>query len=330
VARSQTDPFPKTDEEVGHVTAVPAELLERLRKRPSVEKHATHNQEDHGRWASLGRVPGGRVGALSEGARIKLGRWADKNHVDEDGMVSSVMEALRDPAARAAGGGWYREEFNAKVLALAEETGYPADVVGAVVAITSAQNRWSASDLSAPLGALQYPNLDTASRFLRMARDGAFDDVASEEEAKRVSTGYMMASGFGWNVIQLLNGSMDIDAAVTGAKRRSFYDNGMFPETSTAVTNDTWMGEYLVRHSDLSYSNVQSALSGKVPAYLANEGVHASPAYLVLSEAIRRAGEQAKGEGLIPEDWLPWQVQATAWMHLGGGSGRAVGGRGAK
>jgi hypothetical protein len=134
----------------------------------------------------------------------------------------------------------------------------------------------------------------------------------------------------------MLKGERSVADAVTGAKRTSFFNNGMDPYGSTSITNDVWMTHFMVRRSSgsttvdpasgetrvtpgLTDSQVQSALSVPPPAYLTGIGLRQSPAYVVLSTATLRAHRRLVESGRIPPDSVPSGVQATAWMADPGG-----------
>lgn len=255
-----------------------------------------------------------RLDQFGEKAREGLDKYIADNDIDMDGIADDILTGFENPDLIDKGERWYREEFNKNAHKLAEEFDVPVETAAAVIAITSARTKWRYTD--AKTARTIYKNLDVARNFLRLWRDGAFDGMSSEEAAKTVRTGYIPNKGFGQNVIGLLKGELTIDEAVTGAKRRSFYDNGMFPDTSMSITNDVWMSVYLANHSSMSEKTAQAVLSGDGPLYLQEEGVHAKPGYLILSEAIMRAHEQAIERGLVPSTWLPHQTQALAWVKM--------------
>lgn len=255
-----------------------------------------------------------RLDQFGEKAREGLDKYIADNDIDMDGIADDILTGFENPDLIDKGERWYREEFNKNAHKLAEEFDVPVETAAAVIAITSARTKWRYTD--AKTARTIYKNLDVARNFLRLWRDGAFDGMSSEEAAKTVRTGYIPNKGFGQNVIGLLKGELTIDEAVTGAKRRSFYDNGMFPDTSMSITNDVWMSVYLANHSSMSEKTAQAVLSGDGPLYLQEEGVHAKPGYLILSEAIMRAHEQSIERGLVPSTWLPHQTQALAWVKM--------------
>jgi len=225
-------------------------------------------------------------------------------------MADAMLGALSNTAAVNIGRNWYKDEMQTGARNLAEKTGYPEDVVTAVVAITSAQNRWSTSSGGRP-------NLETAEKFIQAHKDGLFDNATSIEEIRKVDIGYMMGNGFGWNVVRLLNGDISIDQAVSGSKRRSFYNNGVDPENSGHITIDSWMGAFLAQNSSVKPEDVAAAISRtQTPQYLSVLGLNATPAYLLISEATMRAHQRAIKLGYVEDTWMPHQTQATAWEAL--------------
>jgi polyhydroxyalkanoate synthesis regulator phasin len=261
-----------------------------------------------------GRVLSGvsvvRVDDLPDAARKKIDDYIQKYDVDVDGMADKILSALANPDIAEVGRAWYKNEFQAGAMRLAEKTGYPIDVVTAVVAITSARNRWSTADGGRP-------NLETAEKFLEAHKNGLFDNVTSIDEARKVDTGYLMGNGFGWNVVRLLKGELSIDEAVTGTKRRSFYNNGLDPDNSENITIDVWMGVFLAQNSSLDPDKVGNALSSSSPPkYLSDLGMSGTPAYLLVSEATMRAHARAIALGYVEDTWLPHQTQAAAWEAI--------------
>lgn len=301
--------------------------------RAWVRKHllGQHDQADHGNWATGGTgVEPRRIADLSEKAQANIAKFVETYEVDQAGIADQILQALSDPEARDAGARWYEEAYLAHAQELADKYDTDLDTAAAVVAITSAQNPWSRVSAS---GETVYPNLDTAERFLSAWRDGEFEGVTTVEEARQLKLGYPMQNGFGINVIQLLNGDVPLEEAVTGAKRRSFFSNGVDPYGSNELTLDSWMGQYLLANSpvlsqmvpektgsggDVNYGveKVKSLLAGGAPKYMQEEGFNASAAYVTLADAIMEAHDRAIEEGIVPKDWLPHQTQATAWMWV--------------
>ena len=255
---------------------------------------------------------GERMADLPEPARAKVQAWCDSNNVDIDAIADDMFRSFDVPEAVRQGGRWYRAEFQHHAILMAERQGISVEESTAAIAITSARTRWAAED-----GTLV--NVRTAERFYEDQKAGKYDGMTAEQAARAVPNGYLMGNGFGQNVIAMMKGEISIDEAVTGAKRRSFFNNGMFPEHDTSATMDVWMGHYMARQSGMPILKVQNALSAKAPAYLKNAGHDMSPAYFVLREATLRAHDRAIAEGRVADDWLPLQSQATMWVAISQG-----------
>ena len=251
-----------------------------------------------------------RLDDLPDSVRKKIDSYIQKYDIDIDGMADTILSAFGNPDVVEVGRNWYKNEFQAGAKKLAEKTGYPEDVVTAVIAITSARNRWSTKDGGRP-------NLETAEAFIQAHKRGLFDNATSIDEIRQVFTEYPMGNGFGWNVVQLLNGNMTIDEAVTGTKRRSFYNNGLDPDNSENITVDVWMGAFLAQNSSIDPDKIGNALSSSnPPRYLSDLGMSATPAYLMVTEATMRAHQRAIALGYVEDTWLPHQTQAAAWEAI--------------
>jgi hypothetical protein len=269
-----------------------------------------------------------RLADLPDDARGEVEDYIIQNEINVQAITDEIYAGFNDPELVREAEAWYRDEFQGNAEKLSEKYDVPLPMVTAVIAITSARNTWLSADEK------KHPNLETAERFLQLSRDGIFDDKTPEEAANEIDPAtvndekpklrirWLAQTGFGENAIALLQGRMTSSEAITGAKRRSFYDNGMFPEVSTAVTNDTWMAEYVARHSKLPKKKAQGDISGEGPVAMKAAGINATPAYMVLTEAVLRAHERAVAEGvkidpvLPPEEWLPHMTQALAWVLL--------------
>jgi hypothetical protein len=282
-------------------------------KLQSVQKYSDDQLRDEaGRWTDLGGNSPVRLADMAPAAQAGIAGWAMKNGVDMVGLTDALYATLKDPAARASGAVWYQQEFQDKAQALADKYGRSLDEVAAVIAITSAQTPWSYENEA---GETVYRNLDVAENFLAAAQRGEFDGATTLQERIDAQDGleYFRGKGFGEAVVGLLNGTLNVDEAVTGAKRRSFFDNAMDPVGSDEITNDTWMGAYLADNSAVTQEQVRSMLSAGAPKYMGD--VQMSPAYAVLSEGVMAATERAIAEGIVPPDQTNSQTQATAWVY---------------
>jgi hypothetical protein len=265
--------------------------------------------QQHPNSPALAGMQTGRLADLPEKARKRVEAWCESNGFDVDAAADDMLRAFDDPATVAAGERWYREEFGSAARGLAERQGISVEEASAAIAITSARTRWADAE-----GNLI--NVRTAERFYQDAAAGKYDGMTAAEAAAAVPNGYLMQRGFGQNVIAMIKGEQTIDEAVTGAKRRSFFNNGTNPDTDQSVTMDVWMGQFMVRNSAMDIGKVQSALSGSVPAYLSSAGHDVSVGYFALREATMRAHDRAVASGKVPERWLPMQTQATAWVAM--------------
>lgn len=286
-----------------------------------IEKHATHDQLAHGRrGGGLGGVESARLADLPDKARAGVEKWCEKNGVDIDAAADDMLLAFDSPSAVEAGGKWYEEQFKRNAEAMAERQGISVEEATAAIAITSARTRWAKDD-----GELY--NVKIAERFYQDRAAGKYDGMTAAEAAKAAPNGYLMGKGFGLNVIAMQKGEMTIDEAVTGAKRRSFYNNGLDPASDRSATMDVWMGQFMARNSGMTIAQVQTALSSEPPKYLTNAGHKVSPAYFALREATMRAHDRAVSSGRVPPTWLPHQTQATAWVAISEGMyGEILGG----
>ena len=238
---------------------------------------------------------------LSPAARKKIDAFVAKHEIDLAGIDADMDRCFADPAMVEFGRTWYVKEFGGEAQRISREKGVSVETASATIAITSARNRWRTDD-GRPV------NADMAAGHIEHWQNNP--GMSAAELAATSPVGYLTGRGFGLNVYEMLTGEATIDQAVTGTKRRSFYNNGTEPDVSWDVTNDVWQGTYAAAHSKLSLDQVQSMLSSEPPKYLANEGVAGTPMYVVLTEAAMRAHvRHASRVGFT----RPHQTQATTW-----------------
>lgn len=263
-----------------------------------------HDQSKHGRRLSGVQSmvgPGVTQIPLPPAARKRVDALKKKWGLDDEGLAEDYDKAFQSSTAVQYGGAWYAKEMGDEIEGLSQRTGVSTEVAAASIAITSARNRWMTDDG-------RHTNTETAEALIRTAQE--HPEIPSDQLLAQFPTGYMAGNGFGLNVVRVVRGESTVDEAITGAKRRSFYNNGMDPTGSWDVTNDTIMAQTLAARSGLPAEKWAGKFSEPPPKYLVDAGITVSPAYIIATEAVLAA--HARNATSVGFD-LPHQTQATIW-----------------
>lgn len=275
------------------------------------------------------RVTPMRVADMPASAQEKLQAFVDNYGIDTKAIEDEFYEALQNEEYRRFGAIWYREEMQATAKRIAEATRGMKHPVSwqdalALVAIFSARNTWEGkngnrwNEIHATRLAMAFASGAFDGLTARQVMDRADPKVTDRDSPDFWEFGYIRDKGFGLNGAALLLGEMNRDEALGKAKRKSFYSNGLEPDSNEDVTIDVWMANPLARYStsNRTIQQWQSALSsGDPPKYLADLGIDASPVYMLMAEIVRRAHERGVADGLWDEGSVPSYTQAAAWIQ---------------
>ena len=304
-----------------------------------------HDQKSHGRKGSLG-APTGLDDFSPEARSAMLARAADLGLPSVEAMAARLgsMYDEASPGIRAEGERWY-EEAHGLANQLAAEHGLSLETATAVIARTSPTREWM-------------NNMEIAGDIVRISkRDEPFNIDAATYDALRTKPGRgpgmyrpselspdalafahpefrvrddgrryggldhfrQVAEG-----VKLVRGLTTPDAALTGPKVRSFYNNILDPSDKRSVTVDNWMyraaigdrtpvkggpgatGTRMVPAGAWDYGKLGQHLQGGPTA--AKHGLPKGVGlYPLAAEAISRA---ASKRGVSPQ-----QMQAVVWRQ---------------
>jgi hypothetical protein len=212
---------------------------------------------------------------------------SDKYGVSMIKMVDEITSKINgmdaETAARSAG--WYFEAHE-YATNLADKYNVSVSIAAGVISAVSPRMPW-------------LRNKTVANAILREFRK--YSDLSAKDAAKEIG----MALGTNVTMAISIARSGDVENALTGIKRRSFYNNIIAPMTSDAVTVDTWMMMCFVNTSGTDKATALKYL-GSCQKSLNNAGA----GYIVIAESVR---EVARAMNLYPS-----QVQALYWVAVSG------------
>lgn len=231
-------------------------------------------------------TPKGRAAVLANDAKFGVNRKA---------LVVEVESKLNRKSI-AKGKKWFPEahKFNEN---LAKRSGLSVEQVTAITALVSPRTAWPQNKRLAERVALTHKK---------------YTDADPRVAAKRMGGG--LSTNLGAAIAVARGGP--IDEHMTGAKRRSFFNNMLDPNSGDDVTVDTWMQRTAmnVARKPMSLDDSVDYLGG---GKAATGGVGAG--YVSIAEAVRVA---AAHQGITPAE-----AQAAYWVAVsgsveGGHSGR--------
>lgn len=202
-------------------------------------------------------------------------------------MVDEIAVTIRNSPLAYHGGAWYLEAYRIAVR-LADTYGFTTAQAAAVLAAVSPRMSWPRNQL-------------VAERVLRETRrhNGLSDlDCAKAIGGALVTISLLPA-------VKIARGQL-IDSTLTGVKRRSFYNNILYPFTSDDVTVDTWM-QRVPMHATTGMTLKDSLrfLGGR-----AKSTNGAGAGYVAIADAVRVVASQM---GVTPST-----IQAAYWTSVAG------------
>lgn len=243
----------------------------------------------------------------------KTGKVVDVSVADVVEHIDSVLDGV-DEETWKIGEEWYQKEHDECVVPWAKEFGISEEVVAGVIAAISPRMPWD-------------KNKEVAHELIRLWQEeddfGGVDDMAAASILRPNKKGEMVMIGLRENVVQAIRclRTGDVDASVSGAKRRSFTNNLYDPQAGFDVTNDGWMASMINRmYPDAGFTasecdpwlgHRKTKTVNKVKTDLPGPG-----GYVIVAEAVRRVAEE---RGL-----LPCQIQAIYWIAVGGGTNKPM------
>ncbi len=213
-------------------------------------------------------APGGvGMAGFSDAQRGAMTEFLGKHGVSHEAGVANgsvFMEHAKESGHFAEDKDWYQVSSD-KCKELAKEIGVNEDRVTAMVAATSPQVPWDVTVGNVT----HYRNIDNVRTLVQAVRTNASvtwtpelvngyaergQKVVKPLEGKTMKLSEMTPEQAGYALAPLLScypantakairiyQGQSPDVVLGGSKVRSFYDNLMHPQTSTAVTIDTWM-----------------------------------------------------------------------------------------
>ncbi len=214
---------------------------------------------------------------LNETTRKSVNATLTKFDVSLAKMIREIERTIvSDRELIRIGAAWYREA-NAFAAHLSNTYGTPIDRASAVISALSPRMGW-------------VRNKTIAESVIA----GWFAGKSADEIRGALGANIRMA-------VAILNGA-DIDATLTGVKRRSFYNNILTAGQSDDVTVDTWMQRVAMNASTDKGMDLDESLR-----FLnARKGA----GYIAIAEAVRRVAYRHN----VP----PATVQAAYWIAASG------------
>jgi HK97 family phage portal protein len=255
--------------------------VEALAKRHLPGKH---DQKTHAGKISTGS----KKSELSEKAQKAIDANNAKFGVTHEGLVNE-FESKMTPENIAKGKGWFEEEGRPFNEDLAQRSGLTLEQTTAITSIVSPRTPWPR-------------NKELAERVAMKFRD--YDGLPATEAAKKMGGGLTATLAAG---IEVARGDKTPDQAVTGLKRRSFYNNMLLPGQTDDVTVDTWM-----QRTAMNSASKPMSLEDSLKYMNASKGAMggAGAGYVSIADAAR---EVAANHNLTPD-----QVQSVYWVAVSG------------
>jgi hypothetical protein len=229
-------------------------------------------------------TPKGREAVLANNRKYKVNVKA----------MERELESKLNPSSIAAGKAWYPEAhtFNQN---LAKRSGLSLEQVTAITAATSPRTAWPQNKRLAERVAMTH---------------GKYTDPDPVDAGKRM--GGSLSKNLGMAIGIARGGSTD---SLTGAKRRSFFNNMLHPGGTDDVTVDTWM-----QRAAMAASGRKMTLDESVEYLNASRSSTVVGAgYVTIAEAVRAV---AARNGLTPDE-----LQAAYWISVTGSAEGNPGGR---
>lgn len=205
--------------------------------------------------------------------------------IRSEAIASEISTKINDMdvslAARSAG--WYAEA-NAFASELAAKHNVSLKIAAGVISAVSPRMPWLRNKNVADAILGQFRNFSSLS---------AMD--AAKEIGLALSTNVAMA-------VTIARGA-DIEIALTGTKRRSFYNNIVSPLSGDSVTIDTWMIQAFCNVTGNDKKTGEKFVKANNKA-LNGTGV----GYFVIAEAVRIVAKQM--------NLIPSQIQALYWVSV--------------
>jgi hypothetical protein len=222
--------------------------------------------------------PKGKVAVAANDAKYGVTRKALEAELESKLTAAGLMKAKH----------WYPDArtFNE---GLAKRSGLSVEQATAITAAVSPRTPWPRNRRLAERVALTHKQ---------------YTDADPRAAARRMGGGLSLNLGAG---VAIARGG-SIDAHLTGAKRRSFYNNMLLPGRTDDVTVDTWMQRMAMTVAGKPMS-LDDSVDYLTNARAATDGVGAG--YVSIAEAVRAV---AARRGVSPDE-----VQAAYWIAVAGG-----------
>ena len=228
-----------------------------------------------------------RISQLTARERVIVDKASAEYGVTVSALAEQISHVVNgmDVADAIKAANWYFDAHNFATY-LAEEYEVSVEIAAGIISAVSPRMPWLRNKMVAQSILMQ---------------SGAYADLSAVETAKELKLG--MSANIAM-AVKIARGAF-VEDALTGIKRKSFYNNIVAPKQTDSVTVDTWM--------QLAFCRVTGKPKADAISFVrANEKAlkEVGAGYILIAEAVRVVAAEMS--------LFPHQIQAMYWVEASG------------